>query len=121
MTEKPKGRTLKARTPRSDEGLRLAEAANGIGAFEYDLETNLWQCRPAVAALFGLDPMKAPADFEEWQQAIFVDDAPKLRAAIETAKESGTFYVEFRVKRSDGQLHWLAGKGQVAPAVASGG
>jgi len=26
---------------------------------------------------------------------------------------SGSFYVEFRVKRPDGKLHWLAGKGQV--------
>ena len=34
-----------------------------------------------------------------------------MRAAIEAAKQSGHYYVEFRVTHPDGTLHWLAGKG----------
>ena len=56
----------------------------------------------------------AHANFEELLRSVFVDDAPKIRAALEAAKESGTFYVEFRVKHADGRLRWLAGKGQMA-------
>jgi PAS domain S-box-containing protein len=120
MTEK-KQRPTTNLAPASDEGLRLAEAASGIGAFQYDLRSGQWEHRPAVANLFGLDPANAPAEFEEWQQLIFVDDVPKLRAAMEAARESGEFYVEFRVRRRDGKLHWLAGRGQVASEAESGG
>ena len=45
---------------------------------------------------------------------------PKIRSALETARATGSFYVEFRVKRPDGRLHWLAGKGQVAPTDEDG-
>ena len=44
---------------------------------------------------------------------MFLDDATKICAALAAAAQSGNFYVEFRVKRIDGKLHWLAGKGQV--------
>ena len=120
MIDKKKERTPRTRARRSEDGLGLAEAASGIGAFQYELESRRWECRPAVAALFGLDHKNAPADFEEWQRSIFVDDIPKVGAAIEAAKESGNFYVEFRVRRADGMLHWLAGKGQVAASNEAG-
>ena len=45
---------------------------------------------------------------------IFVDDVPKIHEAFRAARRTGTFYAEFRVKHSDGRLHWIAGKGQVA-------
>ena len=57
---------------------------------------------------------KRPRISRNGSAAIFVDDVPKIRAALEAAKESGNFYVEFRVRRADGRLHWLAGKGQIA-------
>ena len=70
--------------------------------------------------LFGLDPQSAPSQFDEWLLAVFPDDALKISSALETSKSSGNFYVEFRVKRPDGRLHWLAGKGQVDPDADTG-
>ena len=104
----------------SKETLRRAEAASGIGAFEFDLKSKHWVWTPQVAVLFGLDPQSAPSQFEEWLAAIFPDDALKIKNALETAKSSGSFYVEFRVKQPDGRLHWLAGKGQVDPRGGHG-
>ena len=52
--------------------------------------------------------------FSSWERAIFVDDVPKIHDAFRAARRTGTFYVEFRVRHSDGSLHWIAGKGQVA-------
>jgi PAS domain S-box-containing protein len=120
MTGKQEDAGPKSRAGRSDDGLRLAEAASGIGAFEMDLASKRWRWRPQVAVLFRLDPKTAPAEFEEWQRAIFVDDVPKIRAAFEAAKGSGDYYVEFRVKDRNGRLHWLAGKGHVASHAKSG-
>ncbi len=96
-----------------EKRLKLAEAVSGIGAFELDLESKEWAFSPQLANLFGLDPPNASANFEEWLTVVFVDDAMKIRAALEAAPQSGNFYVEFRVKGTDGKLRWLAGKGQV--------
>ena len=105
----------------SNETLQRAEAASAIGAFEFDLASKDWVWTPQVAVLFGLDPRKAPSQFDEWLTAVFPDDALKISSALETSKGSGHFYVEFRVKQPDGKLHWLAGKGQVDPVSDSGG
>jgi len=86
---------------------------SGIGAFELDLTTKEWRYTSRVADLFGLDPAGAGTSFKEWERAIFVDDVSKVRAALDTAAQSGSYYVEFRVEHTDGTLNWLAGKGQV--------
>jgi PAS domain S-box-containing protein len=88
-----------------------AERASGIGAFVLDLSSQEWAWSPPVAALFGFEAEHAPTAFDKWLEAIFVDDAPKIRKALENTRESGNFYVEFRIKTAAGPLHWLAGKG----------
>jgi PAS domain S-box-containing protein len=98
--------------------LHEAEAASGIGAFVLDLSTREWAWSPPLAALFGFSPEKAPASFEDWLHAVFVDDVPKIRHAMDTARNGGGFYVEFRVKASP--LSWLAGKGHADPRPDSG-
>ncbi len=103
-----------------EKRLKLAEAASGIGAFELDLASKHWAFNPQLATLFGLDPISAPPSFADWLRIVFVDDAPKIRSAMEAAAQNGSFYVEFRVKRADGKLHWLAGKGQVVPEDKAG-
>jgi PAS domain S-box-containing protein len=95
----------------SEARLRAAEAASGIGSFELDLDSGRFEWGPQVAALFGITLDDASQDFGQWERPIFVDDVPKLRAATESATESGSFYAEFRVRHADGSVHWLAGKG----------
>jgi hypothetical protein len=92
----------------------LAEAASGVGTFELDLASDHWEWTSQVAVLFGFDPRIPKPSFTDWEQAIFIDDVPKVRAAIETATRTGIYHVEFRVRHSDGSVHWLAGKGQIA-------
>jgi PAS domain S-box-containing protein len=118
MTDKKKHVGPKKPKERPKERFRAAEAASAIGAFEYDLESGKWGWAPALALLFGLSPEEAPENFEEWQRAIFVDDVPKIRRAIEASRQRG-FYVEFRVMRQ-GAFQWLAGKGQVEGNVLRG-
>jgi PAS domain S-box-containing protein len=106
---------------RLDESLPLAGAASGIGAFELDFASGQWAWTAQVAALFGRDPHALPATFEDSLRTVFADDAPKILGALEAAKASGNYYVEFRVKQPDGRLHWLAGKGQLEKQDSSGG
>ena len=98
----------KERLRASEERLRLGEIAGGIATFEYDYGNNTWNWTAQAAAILGL------ADLDRWEEAVFFDDAPKIRAAAEAAKESGSFYVEFRVRYADESLHWIAANGQIA-------
>jgi PAS domain-containing protein len=102
------------------ERLVEAEAASGIGAFVLDLTTREWAWNPPVAMLFGFSGEKAPAAFEDWLKVVFADDATKIRHALDVARDSGNFYVEFRVKTAEGPLHWLAGKGQAGSGKDGG-
>jgi PAS fold len=105
---------------RLDESLSFVGAASSIGAFELDFASGQWAWTPHVATLFGRDPHALPATFEDSLRTVFPDDAPKILGALEAAKASGRYYVEFRVKRPDGRLHWLAGKGQFEKQDGSG-
>jgi len=97
----------------TEERFRIAQVAGGIGWFEWDLKSNTWDWTPHVAVLFGFDPDAARPHLADWQPAIFVDDLPKLRSAVENAGDNRPYYVEFRVIHPDGSVHWIAGKGEV--------
>jgi hypothetical protein len=80
-----------ARTLRvTEERFRIAQVAGGIGWFEWDLATNTWEWTPHVAVLFGFDPETPRPSLADWQPAIFIDDVPKLRSAVEQAGEAGS-------------------------------
>jgi PAS domain S-box-containing protein len=105
--EKPQGR---AKRGTSEEQLRLGDAA-GIATFQCDIESGDWTWSSQAAALFGLQANGQA--IPGWEKAVFSDDLLKIRAAVETAKESGVFYAEFRVRHPDKAVHWLAGRGQL--------
>lgn len=105
----PIERRLKA----TEERFRVAQAAGGIGWFEWDLATDAWAWAPHVAVLFGFDPETPRPQLADWQPAIFIDDMPKLRLAVEQAGANGSYFVEFRVTHPDGSVHWIAGKGEI--------
>ena len=104
---------IEQRLKATEERFRIAQVAGGIGWFEWDLGTDAWECTPHVAFLFGFDPETPRPLFADWQPAIFIDDVPKLRSAVEVASERGPYYVEFRVTHPDGSVHWIAGKGEI--------
>ena len=99
----------------ADDQLRQAEAASGIGTFDMDLASGSWNWGPQIAALFGIEAGQGQQSFEHWEKLVFVDDVPKIRAALEDARGTGTSHVEFRVRHPDGSLHWLAAKGRTGP------
>jgi len=97
----------------ADDWLRAAQLEGGTGTFRLDLQTYLWDTTPQLAVLFGFDKDVRMPRLADWEGAIFIDDVPKVRAAIAAAKTGGSYYVEFRVHHPDGGAHWLAGKGHV--------
>ena len=113
MSEQKSAGRIDQRLKATEERFRIAQVAGGIGWFEWDLETDRWEWTPHVAVLFGFDPETPRPEFADWHPAIFIDDVPKLRLAVEQASERGHYYVEFRVTHPDGSVHWLGGKGEI--------
>jgi PAS domain S-box-containing protein len=110
-----KGNNLSGTDESPDERLRQAEAASGIGTFDMDLQSGHWNWGPQIATLFGIDRDPDHGSFASWERLIFVDDVPKIRTAFADARRDGGSQVEFRVRHSDGSLHWLALKGRTLP------
>src|SRR5712671_680871 len=104
---------IEQRLKATEERFRIAQVAGGVGWFEWDLVTDAWEWTPHVPVLFGFDPETPRPLFADWQPAIFIDDVPKLRSAVEIAGERGPYYVEFRVTHPDGSVHWIAGRGEI--------
>jgi PAS domain S-box-containing protein len=119
MSEESSNRDqIEQRLKAIEERFRIAQVAGGISWFEWDLVADAWEWTPHVAVLFGFDPETPRPLFADWQPAIFIDDVPKLRAAVEIASERGPYYVEFRVTHPDGSVHWIAGRGEITKNAA---
>src|SRR5258708_21937011 len=103
-----------------EERERLAQAAGGIATFLWDLASSKCEVTPQIAVLFGFGRDDPTPSFADWQRAIFADDFLKLRAAVEGAARTGSFYAEFRVRGADGGVRWIAGKGEAGPGDGGG-
>jgi PAS domain S-box-containing protein len=95
----------------------LAEAASGIATFDVDLHARIWTWSAQALRMFGLSPENAA----DWEKHVFGDDLLKIRAAADSAADTGDFYAEFRVRHANGSVHWIAGKGQRTSADGAAG
>jgi hypothetical protein len=62
----------------------------------------------------GLTPDERVMTLDHFLKAVHSEDSERVRAEFERClKEDGGFNVEFRVRWSDGSLHWLRDQGKV--------
>ncbi|HZC43019.1 MAG TPA: PAS domain-containing protein, partial [Acidobacteriaceae bacterium] len=98
----------------SEERLRLAQKAAGIGTFEWNIQTGAKIWTPELEAMHGLPP----GGFEK-RQSIFEDlihpeDRAMITELIDSAlKSKQPTEAEWRVVWEDGSVHWLAGRWDV--------
>jgi two-component system sensor histidine kinase/response regulator len=108
------GRERETRTRRSTEFLEFAQAAGGFGVFDLDLVTGQVSGTPLFFNLIGLANDVALFTRDEWLATIHPEDyeglVTELNAAIPTG---GKFQAEYRSLLQDGDIRWLAGRGQV--------
>ncbi|HEX3430462.1 MAG TPA: response regulator [Rhizomicrobium sp.] len=122
MTEAGYGATAAEQRARaSEQRLQLAEVASGIATFELDLETGEWNWSGQAPMIFGVDTGNLESFAREWESTVFFDDLPKIRAAIESASQTGNFYVEFRATHQNGSVQWIAATGKISGSEAGFG
>ncbi|MES2306341.1 MAG: PAS domain S-box protein [Gemmatimonadota bacterium] len=103
----------------SEERLRLALEAGGMGVWDWNIKTGALSWTEQLEPLHGLAPGTFGGTFEAFQELILEADRPRVSEAIGRAVESGSgFNVEFRNPRPNGDIAWIAGTGRALPGTA---
>lgn len=108
-------RAAEAALRESEERLRRAQEAAGVGVWELDLVSGRVFWSEALRAILGLPP-EAPAEREAFMALVHPEDRPRVRESSERARRdpAARYDVEFRIRRADsGEERWLVGLGEV--------
>ncbi|UFS71696.1 PAS domain S-box protein [Geomonas sp. RF6] len=103
----------KQRLELSEERLRLAYQATGIGAFEWNIQTGVNTWSPELEKMYGLAPGTFGGTEEAWEQLIYPPDREGAIATVNRALASGEpGEGEWRVLLPDGSLRWISARFQ---------
>ncbi len=111
-------RSLAARTSElreSENRLRLAIQATGIGTWDVDVVNNTRTWSPEFREIVGLS-LDAPADIQTFSDLIHPDDRDRVNAryaAAYTDPAQAHYAADFRIRRPDGGLRWVRTEGRV--------
>ncbi len=98
---------------RDAERLRLATDGAELGAWYWDLATQIMSWSERCKVHVGLPPGQE-SSFDQLYQAMHPDDRPRIKALFNQAVvEGGDYATEFRVLWPDGSDHWISATGRV--------
>ena len=92
---------------RRAERLNRAQAAARLGLWEWNLKTNEVKWSDGIFSLLGEDPRTVPPSLELWHSRIVDLDRVNQAFGPITAR-GGPFNEEFRIRRADGSVIWIA-------------
>ncbi len=97
------------------ETLDIAEQSAGMGVWDVDLGTNTAQASPQFFRIMGLEPARGRFSLAPIEVLRHPQDRERVRASMRQALEnaSGTYEVEYRILRPDGEVRWILGRGRV--------
>jgi PAS domain S-box-containing protein len=97
----------------SEEQLRLAQEASGLGVWDWDPRSDRAVWSPRHFQLFGFEPNLETFDQTKFVSLIYPEDRPIVQLAIrEALQPGGELDVEYRIRRPDGQVRWVISKGR---------
>jgi PAS domain S-box-containing protein len=95
---------------RSEERLRLAKAAAGIGIHDFNPSTGAIEWDEHTRRIWGVGP-REPITFDLWLAGIHPDDRDAAQGAVQRALDpdgAGVYFAEYRVtNREDGITRWV--------------
>lgn len=97
----------------SEERLRLALEAAGLGMWSWNLTSQTGSVTPLTARLFGLPEDDLTPDAETYRRLVHPDDVERIGTKlVETATGPGAYDEEYRIVRPDGEVRWLHSRGR---------
>jgi PAS domain S-box-containing protein len=104
----------------SEERLRVAQAAGGVGTFEYVPEGRRMLVSPEFCRIWGVDVVEE-APIGAFMALIHPDDHDRVQAVHGAGAEDGLHPIEYRIVRPDtGEIRWLARRGEPIRDPATG-
>jgi PAS domain S-box-containing protein len=97
----------------SEEKLRMAVDAAGVGLWSWDVRRDLVTWEDPLCAIFGLPRGTAPIGREGYVALVHPDDRERVGAAIARGVAAGSWEDEYRIVRSDGATRWVVARGSV--------
>lgn len=95
----------------SEERLRLAQSAAGVGVWEWKPESGEMTCTPELSGLYSLGSGTAYS-YPEWHRCVHPEDAARVESARKKLfVEGGSSDIEFRVVHRNDQVRWVYEKG----------
>jgi PAS domain S-box-containing protein len=97
----------------SEEQLRFAQEASGLGVWDLDTRADQAVWSAQHFRIFGFEPSLRTFDQMSFVALVHRDDRSDVRLGIrEALRPGGEFDAEYRIQRQDGQLRWVMSKGQ---------
>lgn len=92
----------------SQQRLKLATEAAGVGIWEFDLKSRRYHWDKAMFALFGLDPRQVNERNDDWHQLLLPGELERIKAATRAVlKRREVFNLTFQVRRQDGEVRFM--------------
>jgi PAS domain S-box-containing protein len=105
----------------SEERLRMAVSAAGMGTWRADLGTGLDTRDATLNEILGLPAAPSTATIDDFLTRVHPDDRDRVHTIVEDAIAArGVYDVEARIVRPDGAVRWIRDRGRVVPARGSG-
>src|SRR3984885_224006 len=97
----------------SEERLRLAQEASGMGVWDWDTQSDRVEWSDQTFRIFGLQPSEQELDESSFLKMIHPEDRAAVKLAIrEALRPGGEFDAEYRVQRPDGSMRWVLAQGR---------
>ena len=99
---------------KSEQFLRKAQAAGGVGCFSMEINLGIWEISETFDGIFGIGP-EYPRDVAGWLDLV----SPDLREfhrqqLLDLIQNKGKFDLQFRIlRKQDGQMRWVSGQGNL--------
>ena len=100
---------------RSEQMLQLAQTSAGLGAWDWNLETDELTWTPAMYTILGLDPASSEPSYEGFSSRVHPEDLAVFEAAVQRCLTSGDTNYESvcRVVRPSGEVRWTINRGTI--------
>jgi PAS domain S-box-containing protein/excisionase family DNA binding protein len=96
-----------------EDSVAVAVAAAGLGTWDWDVPSGKVLWTPRMYSIFGVEPERFDATFENVMDRILPADRPQVEAHIDrTFREATLAVIEFRVRRPNGTVRWVRCRGR---------
>ncbi len=97
---------------RQREMIDVAQSAANAGIFRWEVTSDTAYLSAESYRLFDLSP-RTSASAADVMENVFPEDRDQINSALKLALSTGEYHAEFRVKRSDGDVRWVEGRGRL--------